>query len=524
MSNWWRKKKVEEIDKCELRDFYLDKGIRDSSRWKRASSNKIDEWITKNVGELPKMTYGMLDHQRRCYCLGLIYPRFYMQLDMGTGKTKLAIDLFNTRWEREQVERMLVLVPGKLNLDQWREQVAEHSPSLRVILGNRGTKRLIQDVAERDFDVVVMTYQALLSVYRDAKRARAFVRNFDFLVPDESSIYKNHGGAMFGMMRKLRKEFHYILNLSGTPFSKDPIGLWAQFYILDGGDLLGSSISEYRRRFFHEKTFKKWTKWEIIPDKIALLNRVIHHLAIRYAVDDCLDLDPALRREVSVPMTPEQLEFWADIQQRKALCVAFDESVAWTAHEERMCSSGFKILEDGTAIPFEKNPKLEALCDLIDEIEKVMGEDESVIIVHHYVVTGNMIVDALKREKVKVAQVNGKLSDSAKSKAIADFKAKRARVLVANSAAAYGLNLQDVCRSMIFFEPLDNAEHREQIERRIWRQGQTKKVYYFDLTLRASSDDKALARLQTKKNLIRRVVDGKGAKRSGVVRIDREQT
>lgn len=500
---------------------FRGKDLYDSHRWKRYSLDQVKSWLDEFLPFRVRPVKAMMEHQLRCFALGLIHEKFYFQLDMGTGKTKLSLDLFQFRKRMEHADRALVLVPYRLNLQAWAEQCAEHAPGCSVLVCGKGLAKFLGEEDAKQPDICVMTYASFLLAMRE-RSANAWVKKFQFFVLDESSVLRNHGGKMFSVIRSVVDKIRFIYLLSGTPFSKDPQGLWSQFYLLDKGELLGKNITAFREAFFVEKVKSFRTVWVPIAARMDLLNKVLRHRSIRYALDECKDLPPVLRRTVSMPMTKEQTDVLRDIQERAELCLSMDQPIAWVSHELRCLSSGFRVLESGAPVPLASNPKMEALLDLLSEVEEVMEGHEGVVVVHHYLVTGDKICESLRKEKIKFVQVNGEVSGTKKDKAIKDFQEGRAKVLVANSAAAYGLNLQHASRIMIFYETSDNSEHREQMERRILRIGQDKKLYYFDLVVEGTSDDKVLSSLQSKKNLRLRVVDGRAAERSGRRRIKRE--
>jgi SNF2 family DNA or RNA helicase len=477
-------------------------GLRNAHNWKRYEIADVDGWLEKHAPRVP-MTYPMREHQKRSFCLGLINPKFYFQLDMGLGKSKLVLDLFLARIHSGAASRALVLVPASLNLPQWRDQVAEHAPSLSVALCTKGTEKFIHSVSEGTEEVCVMTYAAAVSV---SKKEPEFFDNFDFLILDESSSFRSHDGVTFRALKPVCKKMRNVYLLSGTPFSKSAEGLWSQFYLLDQGDLLGWNISEFRRRFFIEKVSRWKTEWVLHPDREEMLFKVLHHLSVRYNADECLDLPPELHRTIEIQPSTEQVELFHELDAEKRELLDQGLTVGHLDNRLRLLSCGIDY-KGGVSSWLMPNPKLNALLDLLDEIEQVMGE-ESIIVVHHSIAVAELLLPALKDKKIKAVAVNGTMSAKEKDKAVTAFTSGKARVLVANSTAAYGLNLQGNCRTMIFFEHHEDMLVRQQIKKRIQRIGQERKVYYYDLTLDLGKDEKALSTLTTRVNRLGRVVDG----------------
>src|SRR5690606_11815526 len=73
---------------------------------------------------------------------------------------------------------------------------------------------------------------------------------FDMVVVDELSSFKSPSARRFRALRKVRPLIKRIVGLTGTPAPNGLMDLWAQVYLLDQGERLGKTITEYRRRYF----------------------------------------------------------------------------------------------------------------------------------------------------------------------------------------------------------------------------------------------------------------------------------
>ena len=81
--------------------------------------------------------------------------------------------------------------------------------------------------------------------------------DFDLVVIDELSSFKNYQSQRFKWLRNVRPFVKRWVGLTGTPTSNGLMDLWAEIGILDGGERLGRFIGRYRRRTsgrLHEPT------------------------------------------------------------------------------------------------------------------------------------------------------------------------------------------------------------------------------------------------------------------------------
>jgi SNF2 family DNA or RNA helicase len=112
-----------------------------------------------------------------------------------------------------------------------------------------------------------------------------------------------------------------------------------------------------------------------------------------------------------------------------------------------------------------------------------------------------MLTKTFKKEKIESRWLYGGTKD--KVKTVSDFvKKPDVRVLVANSASgATGLNLQ-VAHYVVFFESPVDPIIRDQAERRAWARGDSQdKVFFYDLVMAKSIENKVLSYVKEGKDL-----------------------
>ncbi|MFN8059193.1 MAG: DEAD/DEAH box helicase [Vicinamibacterales bacterium] len=97
-----------------------------------------------------------------------------------------------------------------------------------------------------------------------------------------------------------------------------------------------------------------------------------------------------------------------------------------------------------------------------------------------------------------VQAIHGGLSDDVRRRALDEFAAGRARVLLATDAASEGLNLQARCRLVVNIELPWSPNRLEQRAGRVDRLGQTRRVHVVHLVGRESGEDVLLDRLRAR--------------------------
>lgn len=510
----------------EHAEAFVSRDFRDSDRWKDADVREVREFIFSKLPIRPRFKYEPYAHQWVCLGLGWTYRRYYFALDMGTGKSKILIDLFRFRRRVGHAKRMLVVVPSVTNLGQWVEQLREHAEDLTVEV-MAGTKAKKHEIWHGDAAVVIATYSGVQAMCLESKpgsrkrqasekNIREMCQLFDFFGLDECSVISKVSGQNFKIWRRVANTDAYMYLLSGTLFGKDPLTLWPQFYLIDRGWLLGKTLGEFQQCMFRQQKSPWGFQWRLRAGNRKVLHRMLRHASVRYSESECLDL-PAQVGGIDQPMVVPV--HFTDAQWRMYDAVQLDAAAQWEetgqAQPEaylykRRIVAGYTTSEDGIPVPIPgANPKLDALTELLADIRRDLGSDEKVVIVHHYQATGRLIEDRLRSEGLRFESVRGDVGSDGVGAFQRDPKVQH---LVASRSAAFGLNLQ-VARVMIFFENLDGIEPRKQMERRIYRMGQDRVCYYYDLVMTNSVDESILRGLKSKKSVWQCVVEGENAPR-----------
>ena len=112
-----------------------------------------------------------------------------------------------------------------------------------------GSEKETHTRLESESDLYVINRENVQWLYEYYHKKKSFP--FDMLVIDESSSFKNPQAKRFKAIRKLRPLFKRIVILTGTPAPNTLLDIWAQMYLLDGGERLGKTITEYRTGILH---------------------------------------------------------------------------------------------------------------------------------------------------------------------------------------------------------------------------------------------------------------------------------
>ena len=168
-------------------------------------------------------------------------PYFALFADMGTGKTKMAIDIAAHKFLNKQINVMLIVAPNHVHSQWLNEEFPKHCPVpykpftwSSSLIGRKAYKRWITDFLVNDSNMM-----KVLAVNVEAFQSDTvipFVADFvklhkPFIVIDEATRIKNHGAKRTKTIHKLEKYGQRCI-LTGTPTAKSPFDLWAMMEFL----------------------------------------------------------------------------------------------------------------------------------------------------------------------------------------------------------------------------------------------------------------------------------------------------
>jgi SNF2 family DNA or RNA helicase len=169
----------------------------------------------------------------------------------------------------------------------------------------------------------------------------------------------------------------------------------------------------------------------------------------------------------------------------------------------RMIASGFATYDtqdsEKVEIKFESAPKLDAMVKRL-KVDIAMGH--KVIIVHEFVYSGKMLVERLRKEKIRHVFVHRGLKVSERREAKKKFAAPRCSVMIMNWRLGGAALDFPFANWMYFYETPVGTRYREQCELRIRRGNSVHaESHYVDFVTLGSVEESVLDFLKEGKDL-----------------------
>jgi SNF2 family DNA or RNA helicase len=437
------------------------------------------------------------------------------------GKTGAAINTIRYKCGiNKRLLRTLIFCPPVVR-ENWKREFALHSKidQKRIhVLEGSGAKRLkkFRELMHGPGAIFITNYEALSM----ADLFTCFVAwHPEILVLDESHRVKTHNAKRTKAMIKLADiGIRHTYTLTGTPILKDARDIWAQFRILDGGETFDKNYYAFQHRYFEDKNAamksfapqKYFPNWQPKEGIEAEFNRLMYQKAYRVTKAEALDLPPIVRKKVFVEMAPDQARMYKEMRDRyvtyleEKACVA---SIALTKGLRlQQIACGFFVDDEGDAHKFKKNPRIDALRELLEDIVP----SEKVIVWASFKESYKQILEVCEKIGIETRTLTGGMTDKTRQEAIDSFQNDpKVRVIIANQqAGGTGVNLT-AASCMIYFSKNFSLECELQSEARCHRGGSEvhKSITRIDLVTPFTIDEVITEALARKENLANSILD-----------------
>ncbi len=426
------------------------------------------------------------------YCINRIISdnSIGLFLDMGLGKTVITLTaIYALRYYYWACGKALVIAPKKVAEQTWSKEAEkwDHLKGLKVqvCLGTL-SQRINALNTPADVYVINRENTQWLVQYFGHKWP------FDMVILDESSSFKNHQAKRFKAMKAIRPRINRLVELTGTPSPHGLTDLWAQVFLLDGGQRLGRTISVYREMYFVPDKRNRNIIYSYAPRDGAEteIYAQISDICVSMKSEDYLQLPDLIYEDIPVMLNKDARKAYDTMERDMLLEVENDEIITaataatLTGKLLQLCN-GAVYSEDG-AVQEIHGCKIEALLETIEQLN-----GQHVIVYYYFRHDVARILAALPKSlHVRVYQ-GAKDQD--------DWNAGLIDVLLAQPASCgYGLNLQQGGHHIIWFGLTWALEEYQQANKRLHRQGQPYPVIVHRLIVQGAQDEDVIKSLESK--------------------------
>jgi SNF2 family DNA or RNA helicase len=416
-------------------------------------------------------------------------------IDMGLGKTFIVLQAINDLITLGIVKRVLVVAPILVCETVWKQEAAIWNTTNKLTFSlMRGTRSKRMDALLADADVYLINPELIGWLSDEVAQLSIW---FDMLVVDESSMFKSANSKRFKTLMR-NTGFHPFKRsviLTGTPAPTSLLNLWPQIYILDHGDRLHETFTQYRDHFFYKQAqvADHIYRYGVSPDEFEVrpdwmpkegapikIHELIADIAVELNGEDYGVLPPTIgdaSKDEVPPTHSHRVELPPDIRElydrmEKEALIELGKDFIMAANggaRSLLCeqiASGFVYHTDEFGTQTTKHLhdlKLDKLCELLDIL------NTNCLITYHFVADRERIMQRFARYGIPITVLTSKNADTVINRW---NRGLIPNLLLHPQSASHGINLQEGGHNIIWYNPMWSNERYQQANARIARSGQ----------------------------------------------------
>ena len=409
-------------------------------------------------------------------------------LDCGLGKTVITLTaLYDLLFDSFQIHKVLVIAPLRVCI-QWKYEADKwdhlHNLICSVALGTADERRA---ALTRKADIYIINRENVQWLVENTQF------DYDTVVIDELSSFKNHQAKRFRALMKVRPKVKRIVGLTGTPTANGLMDLWAEFRLLDMGERLGRFISRYRAEYFRPDKINGQIvySYKPLPGAEERIYEKISDITISMEAVDHLQMPELITTEHTVHLSTDEKRKYDEMKKNLILELGDSEITAANAASlsNKLCQmSNGAIYDDSHETQEIHERKLDALEDIIESMN-----GKPLLVAYWFRHDLERIAERLHKLHIPFSQLDTENS-------IRRWNAGELPVaLIHPASAGHGLNLQSGGNTLVWFGLTWSLELYQQTVARLWRQGQKSGTVVVQHIVTAGTIDKQILRaLQNK--------------------------
>lgn len=430
------------------------------------------------------MKYEPYEYQSYASRFILEHPYCGLILDMGLGKTVITLTaLFALALDYFTAGKILVIAPKRVAEDTWPKELKkwEHLIGMKASLV-LGTKKQREQALAEAADVYIINRENVVWLVENHRW------DFSTVVIDELSSFKSSKAQRFKALKHVRPQVSRVIGLTGTPSPNGLLDLWPQMYLLDMGQRLGRYIGGYRERFFLPDKRNREIIYSYKPKQGAeeKIYSLISDICISMKAADYLNMPERIENRVEVSMNAKEEKLYQSFERDMVLSIGEEEldavNAAALSNKLLQMANGAVYGEDKKVISIHDR-KLDALEDLVEA-----ANGKPILVAYWY-----------KHDLMRIQKRLPEARVIDTSKDITDWNHGEIAIgLIHPASAGHGLNLQEGGCTIVWFGLTWSLELYQQMNARLWRQGQKHTVVIHHLITKGTHDEDVMKALEKK--------------------------
>lgn len=461
-------------------------------QYREALDNKYNEQLPG----IPNMKTAAWNHQCQAYWFCTLLPGAVLSMDMGTGKSLVAVGLLSNR----DNDKTLLICPKSV-IPVWPEELKHSTINFMPVPLVKGSVADRQRKAAESLElarlkkqpcVIIINYE---SFWRDVFLRWAKRIEWDHIIFDECHRLKEHSGVTSRSAAQLNAT--YKVGLTGTVMPHSPMDPFAQFRAIDPS-IFGLNYYVYQTRYAEMGGFGG--KQVVAFKNQEELAKKIDSISYRARADQVLDLPEATHMRRYVDLEAKTARHYRELDNQLFTEIENGEVTPANAMVKvlrlQQLTSGYLKTDDGDLIECGTEKK-KLLKDILQDIPP----EEPVVVFARFTADIQNIKEACKNEKRTCAELSGNANQL---KEWQDGKFNSIAVQIRSGGV--GISLVRSCYCIYFSIGHSLGDYVQSLARTN-RPGQTRPVRYYHLLAKGTIDEQVYRALEARKKIADYIVN-----------------
>ena len=398
-----------------------------------------------------------------------VHPRAFVLNDMGSGKTISTLWACDYLKQKGKVNRALIVAPLSTLERAWGDEIFRNFPHLNYAVLHGSREKRLKLLADPQFDLYIVNHDGMEIIADDLARRT----DIDLIVLDELAVLRNANTRRWKAANAICNKQgipRRVWGLTGTPTPNAPTDAYAQVKLLQPGQL------ETGFGRFKDKVMMQISQyiWIPRPDAQEIVAGYMRP-AVRFSLEDCVDLPELVFVERNAPMSSEQAKAYNQMMTLLAAEVANGEVLAVN---EGVKASKLIQIAAGVVYDGEGNERIagaEARLNVVQELIEESASGKAIVFCPFRAVV-KYVAEQMAKAGYSVASIDGGTPKGERDRIFSQFQqGKDLQVIVAiPSCMSHGITLT-AASTIVWYAPVTSNETFTQANARCHRPGQKHK-------------------------------------------------
>jgi SNF2 family DNA or RNA helicase len=419
------------------------------------------------------------EYQRRAINFQCTHPYTALWLCPGLGKTGTTLTSIAHLLNVGFLKAVLIIAPIRVCRLVWRQEALKWSQTkhltFNMIMGTKDQRiRALMKPANvyvTNFENLKWLSETLQTYYLSKDKPLPF----DGVVFDEHSKMKTSTTDRVRAFLKVLPHFKWRTGLTGSPASNGYKDLHGQFLVLDGGQRLGTSKTEFERRFYKKAGPYKTVP---LPQTEETIKNLIGDITLTMSADEYLKLPDLIVNNVEVELPDDVRALYDKLEEE--YFVTLDTGQDVEVFNAASLTNKLLQFSNGATYPVAGMPLWERVHDAkLDAMEDIIEEAAGQQVLCFYAYRSDAERIMAKFKELDPINLTECKSESALRNAMHRWQTNDCRLMICHPASAsHGVDgLQHAGNIIVFFGLTWSLELYEQGIARLRRQGQGAPVF-----------------------------------------------